>query len=581
MGGDSDDRNASESLQASTLTELLDLHAERRPDEWAIRTEHGESLTYGAWRSQAEDFARRFLGAVRPGDVVALLFRDDEWLWYAPAFMATMRAGGVAFPVSSLLKDSEVRTQLTEAGARFVVTADRESVDRSLSVTATDVELPRSLPPDIAELVRTSGTTGTPKIVAVPHANRMARLKPRGTSEGSGGIFLFAMHISTGAGQTPLVGALHPSHPMKAVVMAEFEPNRACRLIERERVHILSFVPAMARSFLSAPLDRYDLSSIQAVFLGGAPVPPSLAEEMSQAFPSSVLMINYSTTEVSPAAIQTRFDPARPGAVGKPLESSEVSVRDARNQPAGPGVVGDIVMRAPQAASRWYLDDASGNLTTADGWIRTGDIGYLDADGYLFITDREKDVIISGGRKISSLEVESALLYHPSVVDASVFSLEDPSVGERVAAAIVASEAVDVKQVREFVRARVADYKVPHLWFVLDAIPRNPSGKALKKDLRERFSDRSTWGALTVSSSNVTPLQGEVHRLWKQVLDTDEFGIDDDFFGIGGTSLGAVALAGMVADVLDVEVDAASVFDYRTVREFAELIRLKQSGVPK
>jgi hypothetical protein len=271
-----------------------------------------------------------------------------------------------------------------------------------------------------------------------------------------------------------------------------------------------------------------------------APLPPAVAQRLSLAYPDATIVNSYTSTEAAPAFTTMIYDPARPGSVGRPRDTVRVDED------------GEIWLRSPVTTRSYYHDPVATSATFRDGWVRMGDRGYLDADGYLYLSDRDADVVKAGGHKVSTQRVEAALHEHPSVVEAAVLGLPHPVMGHVLAAAVALREPV---QLRPFLAQRLAPHEIPSRILMLESLPRNESGKVLKRALRPMFEA----GVAHVPPATLSEV--ELAGLWKRVLNLREVGAGDDFFALGGDSLSATRLAGLlgvpVSQIFDTPVLAA------------------------
>jgi len=291
----------------------------------------------------------------------------------------------------------------------------------------------------------------------------------------------------TGAVAVLLAGLVTGS---KFVLTYRFDPLEALALIERERVTAFGGVPAVASAILRHPeRERFDLSSVAAVSYGGAPSAPELVRRVlseTKALPGN----GYGLTETS--GIATFHNGAsyseRPRSAGPPTPIVEVRVAELDGVEVPDGVPGELLVRGPTVfAGYWGRPEATASAFR-DGWFRTGDIATISPDGYVEIVDRAKDLIIRGGENVSTVEVEAAIMEHPSVADAAVVGVRDDVLGERVAAVVVAAGPLDVESLQRFLAERLSAFKVPEVIVVRDEpLPRNPAGKTLKRVLREEL----------------------------------------------------------------------------------------------
>jgi acyl-CoA synthetase (AMP-forming)/AMP-acid ligase II len=294
--------------------------------------------------------------------------------------------------------------------------------------------------------------------------------------------------VSTAAGQLRLLEPLGQIS-LTTLALPAFDPARFCQLAAGYRAAVVQLVPAVASAILDSGAWRHhDLSAVRVVSLGCAHLPVSLIPRLAAAFPAARLVNMYELTEARYAGTSLVCDGTRPASVGRPRGATQLAVTDDAGDRLPPGSVGEIRLRWRGLRPQHYFRDAEATASVfVNGWTRTGDAGYLDDAGYLYLTDRLKDVIIKGGMNISTVEVENALRHHPHITDCAVFGIPDPSHGEKVAAAIVSDRALSLSDVRGFLGARLAAHKIPTELLSLTQLPRNRSGKVLKKDLRARY----------------------------------------------------------------------------------------------
>jgi acyl-CoA synthetase (AMP-forming)/AMP-acid ligase II/acyl carrier protein len=535
------------------LADLLRARADEDPAAVALRVGDTVALTYGEWEARSNAAARALRGiGVVAGDRVGLLFPNERWADYAVAYLGVLKAGAVAVPIGSRFSGPELEQVLAHAGARLRLT------DLPRDASTETVQIPVG-PDDLAEILYTSGTTGLPKGVAVTHAGIMAHDVPPDAPSGHLS-FLHAFPIGTQAGQETLRVPLRIAG-RTAIALPVFDPDLLCELVERHRVARLQLVPAMAQVLVaSGAYQAHDVSSVRRIVLSSAPAAPALFERLLQAFPQATVWNAYALTEAGPARTMMQWDPARPTAVGLPVGDTEIHIEEA---------TGEIWLRRRGTPARSYYNDPMATAEAfAGGWVHTGDVGYLDDDGYLHLTDRLKDLIITGGSNVSSVEVENALYEHPAVVDAAVVGVPHPVLGEDVAAAVVVRSSTPARELQDVVRARLAEHKVPHRIVLVDRLPRNASGKVVKADVRAMLSAPASAGG----AGAPTEAEAVVVSIWEAVLGRTGIGVDDDFFAAGGHSLAAAQIAARLRDAFGVEVPVAAVFEHPTPAELAAAV---------
>jgi acyl-CoA synthetase (AMP-forming)/AMP-acid ligase II len=309
-------------------------------------------------------------------------------------------------------------------------------------------------------------------------------------------VFVHANAISTAAGQLRLLEPLGPLR-MTTLALPVFDPDRFCLLAARDAATVVQLVPSMAASILSAGADgRHDLSAVRVVSLGCAPLPPPLVPPLSAAFPNARLINLYELTEVRHAGTALVYNGTHANSVGTARGATQVRVTTEAGAEVPASVVGEVRLRWRGLPTQHYFRDAEATSKVfVDGWTRTGDAGYLDENGYLHLVDRLKDVIIKSGMTIGSLEVENAVREHGAVADCAVFGIPDRVHGENLAAALVLQRPLAIRDLRDFLRSRLAPHKIPTRYLKLDELPRNRSGKVLKSQLRELIVSRPDGGA--------------------------------------------------------------------------------------
>ncbi|MFC9328527.1 class I adenylate-forming enzyme family protein [Kitasatospora sp. NPDC057015] len=484
---------------AGTVHGLLEARSRTQPDRVAITTDDGRALTFAEWHERSTALATALeRRGIRRGDRVGLLFGLREWPEFAVCYCAVTMAGAVAVPISDRQPAEAVRHLLDHCSAAGLIAAPgadgpagpwwtSRPQELAAEATADPQALPRVTAGDLAQLIYTSGTTGRPKGVAAAHGNvtygtrPTARHRPLAHSE----QFLHSFAVGTNAGQTMLVNALD-AHA-GALVATHFTPGRFARLIEQRRVGSVFVVPAMAAELLHAKVQtRFDLSSVRLLGSTAAALPPSVATGLTEAFPNATVVNYYTSTEAAPAQTAMVYDPARPTALGRAAQGA-VMVAGPDGRPLAAGESGDVHLRSPGAQRSYYRDAEAGAAVFRAGWVRMGDVGFLDEDGYLHLLDRESDVIKSGAHKVSTLQVEAAALEHPAVAEVAVVGLPHPVLGMSVGAVVVPAPGTpfDPADLRAFLTLRLAAHEIPTRITTLGELPRNEGGKPLKRALRE------------------------------------------------------------------------------------------------
>ncbi|MCV7411391.1 hypothetical protein AWC05_09315 [Mycobacterium florentinum] len=461
----------------------------------------------------AAELRRRGL---RPGQRIALLARNSaEWV---TAFWAIAKIGGVVAFANAWWSDEEVGEALRRIQPALVVVDDewcgrtavrcwpqltvsglRELVDGEPTVVDVPAHLPDETDP--AAIFFTSGTQGAPKGVILSQravvANiqnvlvRTRRLPDRLPDDHQGTVSLMCLPLFHVGGFQTLVSA-QLSGGRLLFLEGRFDAEEVLRLIERERITFFGGVPTMISRVLDSPrLQHYDTSSLVSIAMGGSLVVPELAEKIARAMPSARRNIAsiYGQTEsggaLTAAGGTDLLD--RPGCVGKPLPTTEIMITN----PDIDGV-GEVLAKAPTLMSGFLNEGEATNPIDDQGWLHTGDLGRLDAEGYLYIVGRSRDIIIRGGENIAPGHVEDRLLQHPSVRDVAVVALPHPTLGEEVGAAVVvrAGDEVDASDLRAFAATTLAHFEVPSRWWLgTEPLPLGSTGKVVKRELVERWVD--------------------------------------------------------------------------------------------
>ena len=473
---------------------------------------------------------------IRKGDRVAIAMRNlPEW---SVAFWASAAAGAIVVPLNAWWTGGELAYGLADSGAR-VAFVDRERASRISGERArlTDLEAvvvarpdageapPGTLawadvmgpvdagadlpavdigPEDDATIFYTSGTTGRPKGALGTHRNictcpvnaqfvaaraaARAGVQPAGAAAEQASYLLSVPLFHATGCHSLLLGNILSGTRM--VMMHRWDAGQALELIERERINAFGGVPTMALQVLDHPdFGKRDTSSVRSVRYGGAPAPPELARRIREQFPDSSASNGYGMTETSALALMNvgRDYQERPDSVGPPPPVVEVKVVDDDGRALPTGEVGELWVKGPLVVKGyWNRPDATAETFT-DGWVHTGDVARIDGDGFVYIVDRAKDMLIRGGENVYCVEIESVLYEHPAVAEAAVIGIPHPTLGEEVGAVVtlLAGRSATDADLREFVAARLAAFKVPvRVWFHDRDLPRNPAGKVLKRELR-------------------------------------------------------------------------------------------------
>ncbi|MEO6859872.1 MAG: long-chain fatty acid--CoA ligase [Solirubrobacteraceae bacterium] len=494
------------------LAQLLIDAAQRDPDHVAIKLDDVE-LTYAALDGASAHIA----GLLRdhgfePGDRVGIMLPNVPY--FPVVYYGVLRAGGIVVPMNVLLKKREVAFYLKDPGAKLVFAwhgfaedaqagAEQAGAECLLVEPGTFEEQVGSAEAltevadvdgdDTAVILYTSGTTGQPKGAELTHENltRNARASQGLFSLGSDAVVLGALPLFHSFGQTCGMNAT-VSGGGTLTLIPRFEPGKALEIIQRDQVNIFQGVPTMYGAMLHFPeRDRYDTSSLKLCASGGSAMPVELLRGFEKALGCKVLE-GYGLSESSPVASFNHPDRERkPGSIGTPIEGVEMKVVGEDGEEVPQGEVGEIVIRGHNVMKSYWNKPQETGETLKDGWLHTGDMATVDEDGYFFIVDRKKDMIIRGGYNVYPREIEEVLYEHPAVREAAVLGVPHDEYGEEIGAAVALKDGEEISEteLRDFVKEQVAAYKYPRrIWFV-DDLPKGPTGKILKREINPPDGD--------------------------------------------------------------------------------------------
>ncbi|HUR79022.1 MAG TPA: AMP-binding protein [Acidimicrobiales bacterium] len=471
---------------AELLTDQLRTMADAFGDVVAAsNVTSNETMTFREWEGRSNALARWLTAqGVEKGDRVAIFIPPEEPFAFLVSYSATHKAGAVAVPLNTRLAQREIDNLLEHSGAKVVLLAAGLVVDGDES--EYQVPLHSS---DIADVMYTSGTTGRPKGVVVRHGN--IAMVPNGKPEKvTDRGWLHASPMFTFAG---IASTYNPMKlGMELLYMPRFDVDAWFDVVESRQPRATFIVPAMAELIIASPrFEAADLSSLRICSLGSAPVAPSTVKTLQEKLPRAMVSNSWGMTEAGPAFcfMPEEERDKRIGSVGKPMAPTEFRIVDEHTgEELAPRAIGELVVRNP-GREREYFNDAEATASTwRDGWLHSGDLAFLDEDGFLYIVGRAKDVIIRGGNNIHATDIESVLYEHPSIQEAAVASIPHDVLGEDVGAwiVLVEGETASAEDIKAFCAERLADYKVPRRITFVDELPRNATGKVVKKDLPGR-----------------------------------------------------------------------------------------------
>jgi long-chain acyl-CoA synthetase len=489
------------------LAENLCLSATATPDAPAVKLDD-LVLTYAALDDATARVAALLVAhGIGAGDRVGVMLPNVPL--FPVVYYGILRLGAAVVPMNVLLKGRETTHYLRDPGARAVfawspflehaLTGAAEAEAECIEVVPGEFEhVLEEFEPlrevcacdasDTAVILYTSGTTGVPKGAELSHDNLARNCKA------AVGLFGIGPETMT-LGSLPLFHSFGQTCAMNATICAggcltlipRFDPAKALEVIERDRVNVFEGVPTMYGAILNDPAaDTADVSSLQVCASGGASLPLELMRAFEERF-STMILEGYGLSETSPVASFNHPDRERKaGSIGTPIAGVEMRVVGDDGTELAVGEVGEIVIRGHNVMKGyWNNPAATAEAIDADGWFRSGDMARVDEDGYFYIVDRKKDLIIRGGYNVYPREIEEVLYEHPAVREAAVVAVPDDVLGEEVGAAVALKQGAKAtpRELAAFVKQQVAAYKYPRCVWLVDELPKGPTGKILKRSI--------------------------------------------------------------------------------------------------
>jgi fatty-acyl-CoA synthase len=487
------------------LSSFIAFHAKRTPDRCALKY-RGEDISYAAF----DDRIRRTAGwlasrGIAADDVVAVLMKNSAA--FLELVFAASHIGAVFLPINYRLSADEVGYIVGNSGARLLI-ADEELaaiaageapivlLDETAQASivnrfpATPAPMHPRRPQDLMRLMYTSGTTDRPKGVMLSYDNMYWKSADQTLALGLNAdtrLLVVGPLYHVGALDLPGIAVLW--HGGLLSIHRNFEPAQALAAIEDEKLNAAWFAPVMTSALLTCPgRERYDVSSLKWAIGGGERTPEARIRDFTGLFTAARYIDGYGLTESvgGDTLMEAGREIEKIGSTGRAIAHVEIEIRDDHGNRLGPGENGEICLRGPKVTRGYWKDPEKTKAAFFGDWFRTGDIGYLDDEGFLYLTDRKKDMIISGGENIASSEVERVIYELPQVRECAVVGLPDERWGEKPVAMVMLADncTLGLPELNEHCRARLAGFKVPKQLIIRDSLPRNPSGKVLKRVLR-------------------------------------------------------------------------------------------------
>jgi long-chain acyl-CoA synthetase len=494
------------------LASIVTESAAQAPQNPAVRL-GGAELSYAELDERSARLAALLRAqGMQPGDRVGVMLPNV--LEFPISYYGVLRAGGVVVPMNVLLKRREIAFYLEDSGAKLLlawhgfaeearggaedagaelIEVEPQSFAAMLAEHEPSTELAETDEDDTAVILYTSGTTGQPKGAELTHLNlhRNADVASRTTCEIKAGDIVF--------GGLPLFHSFGQTVGMNATLMVgacltlvpKFDPAEALETMQRDGVTHFYGVPTMYGALLHHPeRESFDTSTLRQCITDGASMPVEVLRGFEEAF-GAIVLEGYGLSETSPVASSNHPDKERkPGSIGTPLEGVEMKVVDEDDNEVAQGEVGEIVIRGHNIMKGyWQRPDATAEAMRG-GWFHSGDMARIDEEGYFYIVDRKKDLIIRGGYNVYPREVEEVLYEHPKIREAAVLGIPHDEWGEEIGAAVVLHEGeeLDPDEVSAYVKERIAAYKYPRVVWFLEELPKGPTGKILKREIERPAS---------------------------------------------------------------------------------------------
>jgi long-chain acyl-CoA synthetase len=490
----------------TNFVEQLSKAAADEPDRPAVRLDD-VTLTYSVLDAMVGRAAGLIAAmGIGEGDRVGLQMPNAPY--FPILYYAILRLGAVVVPMNPLLKGREVSFYLSDSGARtifawhgFAEAAEQGAEDAEAELVLVEPgkfeqvlgeasvveEVTDRADGDAAVIIYTSGTTGTPKGATLTHANieSGARVGMDLVHAGPDSVALATLPLFHVFGMNSLMNVTMKSRGLLTLV-PRFEPEKVLEVVERDRATVFGGVPTMYSALLHHEgRERFDTSSLELCVSGGAAMPVEVLRGFDEAFGCKVLE-GYGLSETTGmGSFNLPERERKPGSIGVPVGGTEMKAVDDDGNEVPTGEPGEVVMRGPFVMSGYWGRDDATEATMGGGWFHTGDIATVDEDGYFFIVDRIKDLIIRGGYNVYPREVEEVLYEHPAVREVAVVGIAHESLGEEVAAvvALVDDAQATPDELRAFAKERVAAYKYPRVVQIVDELPKGPTGKILKREI--------------------------------------------------------------------------------------------------
>jgi long-chain acyl-CoA synthetase len=504
--------------ESETLGDVLDVPMQIDPEKVAIHFED-LAISYRELDARANRVANALGEAgVRPGDRIAI--HVDNRPDFIEIFLGVMRAGGVLVPTNVMYTRDELEHILGDSGARMVFVLDQfseklagsasrlDGLEKIVEVGSPRIEGSLGLddflagageertrvsvsPDDVAIIQYTSGTTGKPKGAMVSHFNVLRLIEnlaelPGLPDRDQDDVTLAVLPLFHSYALNLVINQAFVT-AQSLVLVNRFDPAMIFELVEKHKVTLFYGAPPMFHAFVNTPgLDRFDISSLKGAYSGAAPLPVVILERFRE-MTGSEICEGYGLSETSPTLTSNAAGTVnKPGSVGPVIPEVTLRIVDENDRDVPPGQVGEIIARGPNIFKGYWNREEETQEAMRGGWFHTGDMGRVDEDGYYYIVDRKKDMIVVSGYNVYPIEVENVIMRHPSVVDAAVIGVPDDYQGESVKALLIVKEGetISLDELTAHCREQLAAFKVPKHLEIRDSLPKSPTGKVVKRELR-------------------------------------------------------------------------------------------------
>jgi len=502
-----------------TVNAYLQRAAMKYPQKRAIVVED-RSCTFAELYQRSQMLANGLwkLGLNKGDKVALLMFNRME---FPEVYFGVLRSGGILVTLNGRLKGQELAYMIQHSETRFLIfeenfLAEVEKIKPQISRIKDFIVVGEAIPPgfvsyhdllvgspftapeiqvgddDEACILYTSGTTGVPKGAVVTHKNIFTNAINHivDWDVRFEDVEFYPIPLFHAGGLAALPRTVIRGNTL--VLMKSFDPGRFMEIIAREKATRTGLVPTMCIFILGLPhLDPHQARSLRLMVIGASILPKETKKKMMEIFPWVGIYETYGQTEATSSIACLKPEDAlrKPASIGKAFFLNEIRLVDEKNQEVLPGEVGEIVVRGPNVMKGYYRDPQATAEVLKGGWLHTGDLARQDEDGYLYLVDRKKDLIVSGGINIYPREIEEVLYAHPKILEAAVIGVADPIWGEAVKAVVVLKpgEEMEEKEVIDFCQERLASFKKPRSVVFVSSLPKNPSGKILKSELRQKY----------------------------------------------------------------------------------------------